>query len=57
MEVYIICCILRKFLENFRSWDMCQNVLSQSDCKIFKVTMSLEPEDENSNFWHVDTNS
>ena len=46
MEVYIICCILRKFLENFRSWDMCQNVLSQSDCKIFKVTMSLEREDE-----------
>ena len=46
MEVYINCCILRKIFENFGSWDMCQNVVSQSDCKIFKETISLEREDE-----------
>ena len=37
--------MLGKILENFGSWDMCQNVLGQSDCKIFKST-SLEQNDE-----------
>ena len=31
-----------KILENFGSWDMCQNVLGQSDCWIFKSTIFLE---------------
>ena len=46
MEVYINCYIVRKILENFGSWDMCQNVLGPSDCRIFKSTISLEQNDE-----------
>ena len=30
MKIYIICCV-----QNFCSWDMGQNILSQSDCRIF----------------------
>ena len=44
-EIYFICCkFLHKFhiWENFCSWDMGQNVLRQSDCKIFQSTISLE---------------
>ena len=32
--------------ENLDSWDMCQNGLGQSDCRIFKSTISLEQNDE-----------
>ena len=28
------------------SWDIGQNALNQSDCKIFKLTLSLEQNDE-----------
>ena len=42
------------FLHKFHTWeksgswdDMGQNALSQSDCKIFKLTVSLEGKDEN----------
>ena len=38
--------MLGKILENVGSWDMCQNVLGQSDCRIFKSTISLEDNDE-----------
>ena len=41
IKVYINCCMLGKISENFDSWDMCQNVLGQSDCRIFKSTTSL----------------
>ena len=46
MKVYFDCCMLRKIWENFGSWDMCQNVLGQSDCRIFKSTISLEQNGE-----------
>ena len=36
MKVYINYCMLGKILEKFGSWDMCQNVFGQSDCRIFK---------------------
>ena len=42
MEVYINCGMLGKILENLGSWDMCQNVFGQSDCRIFKQVLSLE---------------
>ena len=35
-----------KILENFGSWDMCQNVIGQSDCSIVKSTVSLEQNHE-----------
>ena len=35
-----------RVLEKSGSWDMGQNTLSQSDCKIFKSTISLEQNDE-----------
>ena len=40
---------------NFGSWDMGQNVLIQSDCSIFKSTIS--PKQKNPDLLHVDTNS
>ena len=39
------------------SWDMVQNALGQSDYRIFKSTISLEQNDEKSDFLHVDTDS
>ena len=38
--------MLGKILENFVSWDMCQNVLGQSDCRAFNSIISLEQSDE-----------
>ena len=46
IEVYINFCMLGKIFENFGSWDMCQNLLGQSDYRIFKSTTSLEQNDE-----------
>ena len=37
--------------ENFGSWDMGQNVLNQLDCSIFKLTISLEQNDETAWFF------
>ena len=36
---------------------MGQNAVDQSDCRILKSTISLEQEDEKSDFLHVDTYS
>ena len=36
---------------------MGQNALSQSDCRIFKSTISVEQNDEKPDFLHVDTDS
>ena len=44
-KVYIICYIPIQIIymgKIWGSWDMCQNALCQSDCKIFKSTVSLE---------------
>ena len=38
--------MLAKILGNFDFWDMCQNVLGQSDCSISKSTISLEQNNE-----------
>ena len=38
--------MLTKILKSFGSWDTCQNVLDQSDYRIFKSTISLEQNDE-----------
>ena len=46
MEVYINYCMLWKILDNFGSWDICQNGLGLSDCRIFKYTMSLKQNHE-----------
>ena len=40
--------------EKSSSWDIGQNALDQSDCKIFKLTMSLK---QNHDFLHVDADS
>ena len=37
--------------ENSGSWDMSQNALDQSDCSIFKLTISLEQNDEKAWFF------
>ena len=37
--------------EKFGSWDMGQNALNQSDCSIFKLTTSLEQNDEKAWFF------
>ena len=37
--------------ENSGSWDIGQNALEQSDCSIFKLTVSLEQNDENARFF------
>ena len=42
---------------NFGSWDMCQNIPGQSDCRSFKSAISLEENDEKMIFLHVDRNS
>ena len=44
MKNYIICCVPAQipYLGKFCSWDMGQNVLSQSDCRIFSTTISLK---------------
>ena len=57
MEVYINFCMLEKILKSFVFWDLCQNVLDQSDYRIFKSTISLEQDDEKSKYLHVDTDS
>ena len=49
--------MLGKVLENFGSWEIFQNVLGQSDCRIFKSAIPLEQNDEKVWFLHVDTNS
>ena len=36
-------------------WDMGQNALDQSDCRIFKLTISQEHKDEKAWFLYVDT--
>ena len=38
-------------LEKSGSWDMGENALSQSDCRIFKANIFLEPNDEKA--WFV----
>ena len=43
--------------EKSGSWDMGQNALSPSDCRIFKLTVSLEQNDEKAWFLHVDVDS
>ena len=46
IEVYINWCMHGKILGNFGSWVMCQNILAQSDWRIFKSIISLEQNDE-----------
>ena len=52
-KVHIICCILAliPYLGKTGSWDMGQNALSQSDCRIFKLTISPEHGDEKAWFF------
>ena len=59
MKIYIICCALHKshIWKIFLSWDMGQIVFSQSDCRIFQLTISPEQINEIAWFLHVDTNS
>ena len=59
MKIHIICCIPPQILywERSCSWDIGQNALSQSDCIIFKSTISPEQVDETALFLHADTNS
>ena len=42
MQICFICCVPAQilYLENFCSWDIRQNILSQSDCRIFQSTIS-----------------
>ena len=53
MKVYFICCILAQIpcLGYSGSWDMGQNALGQSDCRILKSTRSLEQSDEKAWFF------
>ena len=53
MKVYIICYVTAQnpFLEKYGSWDMNQNALGQSDCRILKSTISLEQMDEIARFF------
>ena len=41
--------------EKTGSWDISQNALGQSDCRVFKL--ALEQHDEKHDFLHVDTDS
>ena len=52
-KVSNICCILAIIpcLEKPGSWDMGQNALGQSDCSIFKLTLSLEQNDRKAWFF------
>ena len=46
--------------EKAGSWDICQNALSQSDCRIFKYTISPDHIDETASFfacWYKFTRS
>ena len=47
MKVYIIWHILTQipYLGKSGSWDMAQNAVDQSDCRIFKSNISLEDND------------
>ena len=58
VNMYIICYVPAQvpYLGKI-SWDMGQNVLSQSDCRIFLSTISPEQINEIAWFLHVDTNS
>ena len=38
--------MLEEIFKSFGSWDVCQNVLGQSDYRIFKSTIPLEQNDE-----------
>ena len=59
MKIYITCCASAESLywEKSCSWDVGQNALSQSDCRIFKSTIFPEQIDEKPYFLYVDTNS
>ena len=46
--------MLGKIMENFGCRDMCQNVLGQSDYRVFKTTISLKQNDKK---FHVDISS
>ena len=52
-KVYVNCCILAQivYLGKSVSWDMGQNALGQSDCKILKSNLSLEQKDEKAWFF------
>ena len=57
-KFYIFCCILAQisYLEKSGSWDMGKNVFGQSDCRIFKSTVSLEENNERAYFfacWYI----
>ena len=58
MKIYINYYVPAQILyrEKSCSWDIGQNALSQSNCKIFKSTISLEQIDETATFMDVDTN-
>ena len=47
-KVYINCCILAQipYLRKSGSWDMGQNPCGQSDCRIFKSTLSPQESDQ-----------
>ena len=53
MKIYIICCVPAQILywEKSCSWDIGQNHLSQSDCRIFESTISPEQIDETASFF------
>ena len=55
MKIYIICCVAAQILywEKFCSWDMGQNALSQSHCRIFKSIISPEQIDETASFFDM----
>ena len=42
-------------MEKSGSWDLGQNAVGQSDCRIFKLTMSPEHKMKKSDFLHADT--
>ena len=49
--------MLEKIFKSFASWDICQNVIGQSDYRIFKTTISLEQNNEKVWVFDIDTNS
>ena len=49
--------MLEKIFKSIVSWDMCQNVIGQSDYRIFKTTISLEQNHEKVWVFDIDTNS
>ena len=54
IKIYTICCVLAQILywEKSCSRDVGQNALNQSDCKIFKSTISPEQIDEIVSCWY-----